>query len=332
MMKFANLDYMIYIIPAAVFAVVLILFYGWWRRHSVKFMFRNRIPENIKKNKIYILIRELFLIISILLFAVILLRPQWGTRLRPVTKEGSDLLIILDVSRSMNADDIEPSRLERAKSAVKYLSSELEGDRVALEIFAGESFLQCPFTSDIGAFHMFLDSISTNSLHVQGTDIGGALETAVKIFEKRKMTNRLVLLITDGEDHEKRIDEAVKLLKENDVKVYTASVGTSTGKPIPLKGESSELYKRDLNGSIVKSKTNTSLLKSIARKGGGDFIDLNKSFSGMKKMKSELRSHNAKKSQTQMVNEPLEQYQIFVIILFLFLLGELFIVPFRRGE
>lgn len=331
MMNFANLEYIIYILPPAIILLIMIFFYGWWRRYSIKQIFRNRIPETIKKSYKIIIIREILLVLSILLFVIILLRPQWGTKLRPVTKEGSDLLIILDVSRSMDSNDVSPSRIERAKSAVKYITANLEGDRVALEIFAGDNFLQCPFTSDIGAFQMFLESVNTDSLNVQGTDIGSALNKAVDIFKKRKMTNRLVLLITDGEDHEQNVEGAIDKLKEADVKIYTAGIGTTSGKPIPMKNDNSDLYKRDQAGKIVKSKRNNRILKLIASRTNGEYLDINSSFNELKGIKSELRKHNSKTSKTQMIREPLEKYQIFTIIIIILLTMEVFVIsPFWR--
>ncbi|MBN1501675.1 MAG: VWA domain-containing protein [Spirochaetes bacterium] len=326
-MKFGALDNIIYIIPSASAAIVLLGFYGWWRRYSIKRIFQGRVPDYLRSSAWIIFLREFFIIISILLFVVVLLKPQWGTITRPVTKEGSDLLVLLDVSRSMDSEDVAPSRLIRAKNALKLLSASLEGDRAGLIVFAGEPFLMTPFTSDIGAFHMFLDSVSSSTLALQGTDIGGALKKASEIFEKKKLTNRIVLLITDGEDHENRVDEVMKVLKNQDVKVFTASLGTDSPSVIP-QSDGTDIYVKDINGETVKTRVNTSLLRKIASETGGRYLNLNQGFDDLKFIKSELKNNKTKSSDTRMITEPKEKFRIFALFLLFFLILEPFIVKY----
>jgi Ca-activated chloride channel family protein len=330
-MRFGALENVIYIVPVAVLSIVLLLFYAWWRRYSINKIFNNRVPQYLKSGKLRIFFREILLLLSIILIVISLLRPQWGTRSRPITKQGSDLLVILDISRSMNSEDVSPSRLERAKNALKFISTSLEGDRIGLVVFAGESFLMCPFTSDIGAFHMFLDSINTETISLQGTDIGGALDKAVLVFRKKKMTNRLALLITDGEDHENKVMAAVKTLKDNDVRIFTAGLGKSSGVPIPLKSnQSDDLYKRDTENKLVKSRLNKSLLARIAKETSGKYIDINNGYSSLKILKDELEKHKVDKSETRIIKEPIERYQVFIVLLIVFLTLEMFLVRFEE--
>ena len=221
-MTFANADYLYTIIAATVVVLLCIVFHGWRRRAVVRRIFPNEISGSVilGRNERALLAKEILLGCAVIVCALTLLRPQWGERTREVHKEGTDLLIVLDVSRSMNATDVVPSRLGRAKDAIRLAVDSLKGDRAGIVLFAGSAFLQCPLTADIGAFHMFLDSASSESVSTQGTDIGKALKIAEKVFKKKKTAAKMLLLISDGEDNEGSVMASVSELKDEGVTVY----------------------------------------------------------------------------------------------------------------
>lgn len=195
-------------------------------------------------------------------------RPQVGAKLSHKESKGVEIMIALDVSNSMLAEDYAPNRLERAKLAVSKLVDRLSGDRIGLVIFAGSSFVQLPITTDYVSAKMFLSSVSTESVPIQGTAIADAIRLSVKSFSPQSEKSRVVIVITDGENHE---DDPVKMAKEafeNGVRVFTIGVGSPEGKPIPMNGE----YIKDKDGNIVVTKLDESTLREIASEGGGAYV------------------------------------------------------------
>jgi Ca-activated chloride channel family protein len=333
-MSFANIEYSIYIISVAFAICVFFIFYMWFRRYSVKALF----PDSIRKALLRgnssgrVLVKEILLIIAIILCTVMVLRPQWGEQVREEHNDGTDLLIALDVSRSMLTQDVQPSRLQRSKDAVRLLVESLGGDRVGMVLFAGSAFLQCPLTNDKGAFMMFLEGASPASIALQGTNIAAALDEAQKFFNKKRLTSKVLLLITDGEDHEGRVRDAADKLKELGVTIYTAGVGQTEGALVPVAhgDNSADIYMRDFNGKLVRSKKNIALLKNIASSTGGKYIDLTSNLSGIYRIINVLERQQKNDFGSRMVREPKEQYQIFAALLFFILGLELFIASRRK--
>lgn len=215
-------------------------------------------------------IKPLLIILSTLFLILTLTQPEWGFHWEEVKRKGIDIIIALDVSKSMLADDIKPSRLERAKIEIKSLINTLKGDRIGLVAFAGSAFLQCPLTLDYAAAKLFLDNIDIESIPRGGTDIGGAIKKAVEAFEGKEKKHRALILITDGEDHRKRAMDAVEEAKKKGVVIYTIGIGRQEGAPIPIIDEKgNKRYVRDRSGNIVLSKLDTVLLQKIALMTGG---------------------------------------------------------------
>lgn len=210
---------------------------------------------------------------SILFIIIALIQPQWGYHWQEMKRKGIDIVIALDTSRSMLADDAKPNRLSMAKREIKDLLKILTGDRAGLVTFAGTSFVQCPLTLDYGAFRLFLDFVNTDSIPQSGTDIGGAIRKSLKAFEKGSKKHRAVILITDGEDHTGGAESAAKEAKQDGVPIYVIGVGSTEGSPIPLINEEGEkTYLKDKSGKIVLSKMDDVILKKIALITGGVYI------------------------------------------------------------
>ena len=220
-----------------------------------------------------------FFILGALVFLIFALtRPQVGGNSTLVKKEGIDLLFVLDVSKSMLARDIRPDRLRRAKLELESLIDELKGDRVGLIAFAGTSFIQCPMTTDYAAAKLFLKSVSPEDIPVQGTAIGQALDQAHTLLtsSKDKAKSRLVVLLTDGEDHGEKVKEALAKLTKEKIQVVAVGIGSASGEPIPETDDSGANlgYKKGKDGRTVMSRLNEQLLVSIARSTGGRYLSL----------------------------------------------------------
>jgi Ca-activated chloride channel family protein len=206
---------------------------------------------------------------AVLAIAVALAGPMWGFRWQQVQREGIDLIVAIDTSRSMLATDVKPNRLARAKLAVRDLLAQLSGDRVGLIAFAGTAFLQCPLTLDFGAFSQSLDAIEAGIIPRGGTSIAAAIDTALAGFEGRQAEHQALVVITDGEDNSGNVDDAIKRASERGVKIYTVGIGTSEGELIPLEQGG---FLKDRRGQVVKSRLDETTLQKIATDTGGAYL------------------------------------------------------------
>lgn len=265
-------------------------------------------------------------------FAVLALtRPQFGVKMEIVERKGVDIMVALDVSKSMLAQDVAPSRLERAKFEIARFIDMLKGDRVGEIIFAGESFVQCPLTLDYGAAKMFLASVNTDWVQVQGTDIADAINQAVEGFKSKANKSRVLIILSDGEENEGDAAAAAKKAAEENVKIYTVGLGSESGVPIPVsKDKSNVVYKKDNEGNLVMTKLNPQMLERIAIAGNGKYfhagttLDLVSIYGEIAKMeKNELGADR--------LNIYEEQYQIFLAMALLSILLEFFIPPSRKA-
>ena len=217
-------------------------------------------------------IKRLLITLGLALLALALARPQWGTRLEEVERRGADVVIVVDHSLSMAAQDVAPDRLGLAKHHIRQLSDELAGDRMALVAFAGTSALSCPLTVDEAAVRLFLDTIDVEAAPVQGTSMAEALRAALDAFGPRSPTtptdrSRAIVLLTDGEDHEGGLEDLVPTLKEQAVAVYALGVGTRRGAPIPVGAG----FKKDAEDRIVTTRLDEALLESLAQETQGQY-------------------------------------------------------------
>lgn len=214
--------------------------------------------------------KAVLLILAILCAVIALTRPKYGFHWEEVKRRGVDIVIALDVSRSMLAEDVSPNRLERAKREIIDLFSMIEGDRVGLVAFSGTSFLQCPLTLDYGAVRIFLDELTTDLIPVPGTAVAEAIDKAVAAFDPKDRESRVVILITDGEDHEGDPIAAAKRASEKGVKIYAIGIGKSEGAPIP--NPETGGFKKDSKGELILSKLGEETLQRIALATGGSYV------------------------------------------------------------
>ena len=276
-----------------------------------------------------------FILFSIALGSLIiaLANPQLGSKLEKVKRKGIDMIIAIDISNSMLAEDIKPNRLTRAKRAISKLVDNLQGDRIGIIVFAGSAYTQLPITTDYSAAKMFLSTVSTDYISTQGTSIAAAIDMGRQTFEnevldnKNQERNKAIIVITDGEDHEEgAIDQAKEAIKEG-VKVYTIGMGTQKGAPIPnIKNGRRIGYKKDKEGHTIISRFNEKLLQDIADEGEGIYVRADNSKSGLKLILDEINMLNKTEIETQTFKDYESRFQIFAAISIILLILELLIV------
>jgi len=331
-MSFAGIEYLPAVAVICTAALLFFGFYMYWRRRALKYMTaggRKLITGSRKR----IVIKEILVLIAVIFSFAALLKPQWGETPREVTSEGTDVLIALDVSRSMQSRDADPDRLGRAKLGIKWLAESLSGDRIGLIVFAGDSFLLCPLTNDVGAFMMFLDSAGPDSVNVQGTDMGAMLAEAAKVYQKKRLTSKLLVVITDGEDHEGGVDAEIEKFKELGVSVYAAGIGRESGDFIPAGQDESvaDAFYRDMEGNLVKSRQDQGLLKKLASATGGAYCDITGSFSGLGEIINVIEKQQKESKGSRIVREKIDRSWIFILLIILFLGAELVITERRMN-
>ncbi len=218
--------------------------------------------------------RNRIIMIGLFFLAIAAAGPQIGTRVRPVERKGVDLVIALDTSTSMDAVDVKPSRLAKSKFELGQLIRKLKGDRVSIIVFAGTSHLYLPLTTDYEAALLFLNEIDTKIIPTQGTAISSAIQTAMTAFTEEKDKYKIMLLVTDGEDHEGRAIELAQQAARNGLAIHTVGVGSEVGSLILVKSENDDrmVYKRDRDGKLITSTIDEKILRDIARAGHGKFF------------------------------------------------------------
>jgi Ca-activated chloride channel homolog len=257
--------------------LVPLLFFLVWgnrRRHEliVRFcgekLFSKLVTHNFREQQ---KARTICIGFTIFFLLLALTRPQWGYQWEDVRQEGVDIIIALDVSRSMLAEDIKPNRLERAKRKISDLLGMLQGDRVGLVAFAGTSFVQCPLTLDYTAARIFLSAIDTDLIPVQGTALGDALRTSIKAFRTEEKKSKAIILITDGEDQTGQALEAAKEAKKAGVKVFTIGIGRDIGAPLPNPNQAGGFLKNK-DGEVILTKLDETTLQQISLQTGGSYV------------------------------------------------------------
>jgi Ca-activated chloride channel family protein len=277
------------------------------------------------KSKVWV--RLVLFSIGFFFFVIGLSRPQIGARLKEQEIKGAEIIIAIDVSNSMLAEDYSPNRLERAKLAVSRLVDKLRDDRIGLVIFAGTSFVQLPVTTDYVSAKMFLNSIDTGSIPIQGTALGDAITTCIRSFSAQSDKSRAIILITDGENHEDDPVAAAKQAAEMGIKVFTIGVGSPEGKPIPMNGE----LLKDKDGEIVVSRLDEAVLQEIAAEGNGAYVRAGNSEFGLNPIIDDLRKLEDEKYSSVVFEEYDEQFMYFLAIALVFFVLEM-LVGDRRSK
>jgi Ca-activated chloride channel family protein len=266
-------------------------------------------------------------LLALALLLIALANPQIGTKIEEVKQIGIDVYILLDVSKSMLAEDIKPSRLEKAKYEISRLIQSLKGDRIGLIVFAGQAYIQFPLTSDYLAANLFLSAVDVNSVPQPGTAIGPALELALKSFRYNDGTKKAIIIITDGEDHEGEIEAAIEDAVSNDVAIYAIGFGSPAGVPIPIYNESGQQigFKKDNQGNIVLTKLNENTLKTITEKGNGKYYRGTNTEDELENIYNDLAKIEQSEYGSKRITEYEDRFHYFLLPAILLLIGEFFI-------
>ena len=300
------------------FLVLLFWIYNSYKKPAFKkisIALRSRLFFNTSMKRVKIKDRFLFLSLFFLIFAAS--GPQIGVRLAPLDRKGIDLVFAIDVSTSMNSEDVKPSRLEKAKFEISQMIQQLKGDRVAIIVFAGSSHMYLPLTIDYEAARLFLDQIDTNMIPTQGTALSMALETGLSAFTEDDSKFKVLVLVTDGEDHEgKAIDLASKAAKRGMI-IHTVGVGTQNGSLIPIIDKQGiRAYKRDSKGKLITSILNEKILNDIASSGNGTYVRFDNKPANFKNITKAIDSMEKRILKSQIFSEYEDRYQSFAIISF----------------
>ena len=266
-------------------------------------------------------VRMVLFTLAFALFAIGLARPRTGAKLAERTTRGAEIIVALDVSNSMLAEDYTPNRLERAKLSISRLTDRLQDDRIGLVIFAGTSFVQLPVTTDYVSAKMFLGSIDTGSIPVQGTAIGDAIRLSIKSFSAQSEKSRVIVVISDGENHEDDAVAAARQAAELGIKVYTIGVGSAEGQPIPMDGG----LLKDKDGNIVVTRLDEETLRQVAKAGGGAYIHAGGEEFGLNPIIQDIRRMEDEEFGSVVFEEYDEQYMYFLGAALLLLVIEMLI-------
>ncbi len=323
--------------PIYLYALVVIpvlAFIRWWmvirqrkqlRRFGDMELVRQLMPD---VSRFRPLVKFCLLLTALALMIVMLARPQMGTKISHEKRTGIETIIALDISNSMLAEDVAPSRLDRAKMMVENLVDHFTNDKIGLIVFAGEAFVQLPITSDFVSAKMFLSSIEPSLIETQGTDIAAAVTMATHSFTQEEGVGKAIIVITDGEDHEGGAMEAAQEAKDKGMRVYMLGIGSTKGAPIPVAG--SHDYMKDNTGATVMSALNEDMCKQVAEAGGGAYIHVENNSNAQEQLNHELDKLAKKEISSTVYSDFDEQFQAVGILVLLLLIAEICILEIKN--
>jgi Ca-activated chloride channel family protein len=274
------------------------------------------------------MVKYILMLCAVGLFSVLLARPQFGTKAEDVKRRGVEIIIALDISNSMYAHDVQPSRLQRAKMLVSQLVDQLDNDKVGFIVFAGDAFTQLPITSDFVSAKMFLESISPAMIQRQGTAIGNAVSLATRSFTPQKGVGRAIILITDGENHEPGAEDAVKEAQKKGIEVCVLGVGLPNGGPIPLPG--SRDYLRDAQGNTVITRLDENMCRQLAQIGKGIYVRVDNTDTSQKMIDAEIDKMAKADMNSKVFSEYNEQFQAIAWLILLLLVADVVLMDYKN--
>jgi len=275
---------------------------------------------------------KFFILMLALAFIILgIARPQYGSKLKKVKREGVELIIALDVSNSMLAEDIQPNRLDRSKLAISRLVDKLKNDKIGLIVFAGDAYTQLPITGDYNSAKLFLNSVSTQIVPKQGTAIGAAIGLGMRSFTSSSKANKAIIVITDGENHEDDAISAAKNAVENGIVVHTIGMGLPQGSPIPVLRNGVKEYLKDNRENVVITKLNETMLEQIAAAGNGIYVRANNAQVGLNTLFDEINKLEKTEMESLVYSDYEDQFQYFFAIGMLLILIE-FVILERKNR
>ena len=314
MVRFEHIEYLYLLLGIPVFTILFIM--GLQMRNTAlkrlgDIHFLNRLIPDASREKV--ILKFIILNIAYAFLVIGIANPQTGSKLEKIQRKGIDVVVALDISNSMLAQDIKPDRLTRAKQALFKLIDRLQGDRIGIIIFAGKAYTQLPITTDYAAAKMFVSTISTKDIPSQGTAIGEAIELGTSSFEESDHS-KAIIIITDGENHEGNAVEAATAASELGISVYTIGMGLPDGSPIPITNSYDQQtgFKKDREGNTVITRLNEVMLQQIAAAGNGDYVRANNTQAGLSKIFEKINALEKSEIETRMFTDYEDQYQYFL--------------------
>jgi len=323
MFRFGNIEYL-YALAVIPVLVILFVVAMYRRKRSLRrfgdLAVISQLMPYVSRLRPVVKFILLMLALTSVIFAMA--DPQFGSKLERVQRKGVELIIALDVSNSMLAEDIEPSRLERAKRAISQMVDRLDNDKIGLIVFAGDAYVQVPLTTDYSAMKMYLSSITTDIVPRQGTAIGSAIEMATKSFDAESGLEKALIVITDGENHQGNVEEAGEQAGEKGITIHAVGMGSRQGAPIPQRSKNGQtVYQKDQQGNTVISKLDEGTLQKLASTAGGIYIRANNARSGLDELFDQISQMTRKEIESKVYTdyEHRFQYLIGLALFFLFL-------------
>lgn len=309
-----------WLLPLILVSIVLVIYRMQLKQQAVALLAGKWSMQVIKNyNPRSHKLKSLLLSLGIIFLWISVLRPQWNKREETIAQEGRDLLIALDISRSMLATDCEPNRLSMAKTKIKRMLNLFDCERVGLLLFSGSAFVQCPLTTDYGAFLMYLDHVDAETISSGTTSLDAALKVALDTYDAvpHKKT-KLLVMFTDGEDFSDNLKQYKKQAQEQGLHVFTIGVGTPEGAPIPLYNEQGETvgHQKDGKGNVVISQLNQQVLHSLAKDAGGTYMQITKDNKDIKKLVSQITRFEKEQFEEKKVAQLDDKYHYFLMVSF----------------
>ena len=331
-----QLDEKIWFWVLGIIPVILLIFLvlQLWKYRAQKKFAHKSMFKKLSPNTSFFkpLLKVIVLSLAIACLAIALVNPKVGTKLETVKREGVDIVFAIDVSKSMLAEDVAPNRLDKAKQLVTQIINNLASDRVGLIAYAGKAFPQLPITTDYGSAKMFLQSMNTDMLSSQGTAINEAIELAKTYYDDAEQTNRVLIIISDGEDHNAAFEKVAKEAGEEGIRIFTIGVGTPKGDRIPEKRNGILLnYKKDMNGETVITRLEEENLKTIAKLGNGIYINGNKTNVVVEQIGDILNKMDKKEFEAKQFADFESQFQWFLGAAILLLFIDIFLLERKTG-
>lgn len=315
--------------------LIVFIFILNWKKRKIKKFGNQEITKRLMPNVSKKLPVVKFTLYSLAMISLLigLANLQFGTKVDEVKREGIDLMLAVDVSNSMLAEDLSPNRLERAKRAIYQLIEKLHNDRLGIIIFAGDAYVQLPITTDYSAAKLFLETINTDIVPTQGTAIGSAIELAMQSFDFENGTSKAIIVITDGENHEDDAKAAAANAYSEGVSVHTIGMGSQQGSPIPIYQDGKQIgFRTDNAGNTVVTKLDETMLKEIAAAGNGSYVRATNANAGLKIIMSEIDKMEKKEFGSKSFKDYEDRFQLFLIIAFVLLIIEFFISNRRSSK
>ena len=326
MFRFANIEMLWWLVTIPVFVIGYVVYTHRKRRQLNEFgdseLMAQLMPDASKSRPV---VKFGILMFALALLIVAVARPQYGQKEKSVKRQGCEVMVALDISNSMLAEDVSPNRLDRAKQMLSKMMDGMVDDKVGLIVFAGEAFTQLPITCDYVSAKMFLNTISPSLIATQGTAIGAALQRAIVSFgEQESDAGRAIILITDGENHEDDAIAAANKARELGIKVLVVGIGKPEGSPIPKPGTND--YFKDRSAQVVVSRLNEEMCQQIAQAGQGIYVRCDNTNTALRSLQKELEEVATAELETTVYADYNEQYQSFVLVALLLLVVEFFIL------